>query len=95
MQRGLALVGPALCLFASVPGWWALALTFVLSTLSFRFISEIVGFSSAVFSSELLGSISGMPFYSSDILVLALGFSPLRSWACPEVMKFGSEGQIV
>ena len=31
-------------------------------TLSFRFMSEIVGFSSGVLSSELLGLSSGIPF---------------------------------
>ena len=49
--------------------------------LSFRFISKIVGFSSGVLSSELLGLSSGVPFQMSEISVVALGFSPLQSWA--------------
>ena len=55
----LALVGPPHSLYASIPGWWALALRSVLGTLSFRLISETMRFSSGVFSSELLRSSSG------------------------------------
>ena len=58
--------------------------------LSFRFISEIVGFSSGVSSSELLGFSSGMP-----CRLWPWAFRLCNHGLCSEVMNFGSEGQMV
>ena len=65
-------------------------------TLSFRLISEIVGFSSGVFSSELLGLNPDIPFWLSEIPIVAPGLFQLCDHApCSQVINIGSGGQVV